>query len=84
MINLEGIRACYDIKNNNFDNNINEYKENNSSFQIYNNCEEILNIFGDFSKEKNIFKNTARKGMIFSDTKYTTDIKYLQCNSIRR
>ena len=55
MINLEGIRACYDIKNNNFDNNINEYKENNSSFQISNNCEEILNIFGDFSKEKKYF-----------------------------
>ena len=59
--------------NNNFDKKIiNEYNQNNSSFQIYNNCEEILNIFGDFSKEKNIFKNTARKGMIFSDTKFST------------
>ena len=61
--------------NNNFDKKIiNEYNQNNSSFQIYNNCEEILNIFGDFSKEKNIFKNTARKGILFSDTKYNTDV----------
>ena len=86
MINLEGVRTCNETEiymnkkninkiNNNFDKIIiNEYNQNNSSFQIYNNCEEILNIFGDFSKEKNIFKNTARKGMIFSDTKYSTDV----------
>ena len=65
---------------NNTNNNINEYNENNSSFQIYNSCEEILNKFGDFSKEKNIFKNTARKGMLFSDTKYITDVDI--CNVI--
>ena len=86
MVNLEGVRTCNETEiyknknninkiNNNFDKIIiNEYNQNNSSFQIYNNCEEILNIFGDFSKEKNIFKNTARKGMIFSDTKYSTDV----------
>jgi len=83
MINLEGVRTCNEIEiyknqnkiNNNFDMIIiNKDKGSNSSFQIYNNCEEILNVFGDFSKEKNIFKNTARKGMIFSDTKYSTDV----------
>jgi len=88
MINLEGIRTCNEMEiyknqininkinnniNNNTNNNINEYKEKNSSFQIYNSCEEILNIFGDFSKEKNIFKNTARKGILFSVLKYITD-----------
>jgi len=95
MVNLEGIRTCNEMEiyknqnnknkiNNNIDNNtnnnINEYRENNSSFQIYNNCEEILNKFGDFSKIKNIFKNTARKGMLFSDTKYITDVDI--CNVI--
>jgi len=82
MINLEGVRTCNEKEIYMNQNNINkinkiiinEYNQNNSSFQIYNNCEEILNIFGDFSKEKNIFKNTARKGMIFSDTKYSTDV----------
>ena len=86
MINLEGVRTCNEMEiykkqnninkiNNNFGNIIiNEYNGNNSSFQIYNSCEEILNKFGDFSKEKNIFKNTSRKGMIFSDTKYATNV----------
>ena len=31
-------------------------------------------MFGDFSKELNIFKHTSRKGMIFSDSKYVTDV----------
>ena len=82
MINLEGVRTCNEKEiyknqkniNKNIDNNINEYCKDNISFQVYDNCEEILDIFGDFSKEKNIFKNTARKGMIFSDTKYSTDV----------
>ena len=77
MINLEGVRTCNEaeiymnqnninrINNNSGTIIINESNQNNSSFQIYNNCEEILNKLGDFSKEKNIFKNTARKGMLF-------------------
>ena len=80
MVNLEGIRTNIKIndkfimkklKNNN--NYIIE-KSNFSTFQLYKNCEEIIDIFGEFSKEKNIFKNTARKGMIFSDTKYVTNV----------
>ena len=47
--------------NKNIDNNINEYSKDNTSFQVYDNCEEILDIFGDFSKEKNIFKNLQEK-----------------------
>ena len=81
MINLEGIRACNEI-NNNFDNKYNEEDKNNYSFQIYNNSEEILNKFGNFSKEKNIFKNTARKGMLFSDTKYITDVNICNVKSL--
>ena len=91
MVNLEGIRTCNEMEifnnqnninkmNNNNNNNINENNGNTCSFQIYNSCEEILNKFGDFSKEKNIFKNTARKGMLFSDTKYITDVDI--CNVI--
>jgi hypothetical protein len=82
MINLEGIRIYNKKEKNNEINinrnidNINKNNENNSSFQIYDNCEEILNKFGDFSLEKNIFKNTARKGMIFSDTKICYRCKY--------
>ena len=81
QINInENINKINNNLENNTNNNINEYNENNSSFQIYNSCEEILNKFGDFSKEKNIFKNTARKGMLFSDTKYITDVDI--CNVI--
>ena len=78
MINLEGIRILNDDK----DNEINSillkdkinYKKKFYSLQLFINCEEIINIFGDFSKEDNIFKNTSRKGMIFSDTKYIKNI----------
>jgi RNA-dependent RNA polymerase len=78
MVNLEGIRTNNIvkkdiIKSNNFINEETIVKSNNS-FQLYNNCEEIINKFGDFSQEKNIFKNTSRKGMIFSDTKYIVDV----------
>ena len=75
MVNLEGFRKLNELKFN-IKYNINEKIEEikSSSFQLYNNCEEIINKFGDFSKEINIFKNTARKGMIFSDTKYVTDV----------
>ena len=86
MINLEGIRLYKNPKEINQDNinEINDIPNNNliidesqvcySSNQLYKNCEEIINKFGDFSKEINIFKNTARKGMIFSDTKYVIDV----------
>ncbi len=85
MVNLEGIRVYNNSKEAN-KNNINEINDfHNSLFvdqsqecysskQLYQDCEEIINKFGDFSKELNIFKNTSRKGMIFSDTKYVTDV----------
>ena len=73
MVNLEGIRI-YKENILNYQNIFNEGKELYLSHQIYNNCDEIINKFGDFSKELNIFKNTSRKGMIFSDTKYVTNI----------
>ena len=81
MINLEGIRIykeeyLREVFKNEFKirNIISQQKEIYFSRQKYNNCEEIINLFGDFSKEKNIFKHTSRKGMIFSDSKYVTDI----------
>ena len=85
MVNLEGIRILKKekiiIEHN--PNKITDIldkdleKENESihaTCQLYKNCDEIINKFGDFSKELNVFKNTARKGMIFSDSKYVTDV----------
>ena len=89
MINLEGIRTLKNEKetekrnlfqiNKIFYNKINFNRINDenkiySSIQLYKDCQEILNIFGDFSKEKNKFKNTARKGMIFADTKFIINV----------
>ena len=87
MVNLEGIRSLKMDKepktffeiNNIFENKINfniinDENEIYSSIQKYKNCQEILDIFGDFSKEKNKYKNTARKGMIFADTKFIINI----------
>ena len=79
MINLEGFRMYKEIKLNNIKelNFINDDDFNdliNHSIQKFNNCEDILNEFGDFSKEINVYKNTSRKGMIFSDTKFITDV----------
>ena len=68
MINLEGIRTLKKEKG--------EIDENKKylSIQLYNNCNEIMKIFGDFSEEKNKFKNTARKGMIFTDSIFITNV----------
>ena len=80
MVNLEGIRIYKDeyltsIKNDFKLNKIfNSGKEIYFSRQIFENCDEIINMFGDFSKELNIFKHASRKGMIFSDSKYVTDV----------
>jgi hypothetical protein len=80
MINLEGIRIYKDehlisIKNNfKLNKIINSGIEIYCSSQIFENCDKIINMFGDFSKELNIFKNTSRKGMIFSDSKYVKDV----------
>lgn len=85
MVNLEGIRTLkikkdnidiINIINNMFsDINLNNKKgKEENSYQKYIDCDNIINLFGDFSKELNVFKNTSRKGMIFSETKYITDI----------
>ena len=68
MINLEGIRILQKKKES-INNN-----EKYSSVQLYKNCNEIMNIFGDFSEEKNTFKNTSRKGMIFTNSTFITNI----------
>ena len=74
MINLEGIRKSNNKNESNIKSINNDIQIVSSSYQFYNNCEEVIDEFGNFSKEQNIFKNTSRKGMIFSDTKYVTDI----------
>ncbi len=73
MVNLEGFRAIKHI-NNHYNINSLDDGDDDASYQLYQNCDEIIDKFGDFSKELNIFKNTSRKGMIFSETKYVTDV----------